>query len=62
MAEPRTYCIEGNTMQLKLGKHTVSTLRRLSLKESIRRQAPVSMTDLIKEALLNTFPDLFKEE
>lgn len=49
------------SVTLKLGKNVILRLRDLAVKESIRRMAHVTMADLIKESLKNTFPVILTE-
>lgn len=50
-----------DVITIKLGRKFVRSLRDLSTKESVKRVKQVSSTDLIKEALKNTFPVFFSE-
>lgn len=46
------------SVTVKLGRETIHRLRDFAMKESIRRMDNVSATDIIKEALKNTYPSL----
>lgn len=44
------------SITMKLGKHIIAQLKDHALKESIRRQQKIMVTDLIKEAIRHTYP------
>lgn len=49
------------SVTIRLGKESILRLRDLALKESIRRMANITTTELIKEALKNTYPAVVSE-
>ena len=44
------------SITMKLGKHIIAQLKDYSIKESIRRQQRITTTELIKEAIKQTYP------
>jgi hypothetical protein len=57
----RTYCVEPASIPTKLGRQTIMNLRKMAYAESIKRQSPVTITCLIKEALQKAYPDILGE-
>jgi hypothetical protein len=49
------------SVTIRLGKDLILRLRDLAMKESVRRMTLITTTELIKEALKNTFPAVVGE-
>jgi hypothetical protein len=50
------YQPHAQSISMKLGRHIIAQLNDFAMKESMRRQQKVTMTELIKDAIKHTYP------
>ena len=48
-------------LAIRLGKNAVNQLIRIAERESVKTISKITVSDLIKKALTNSYPDFFPE-